>query len=277
MTTSQRWTTLLGIGVGLLLAPILWRLGVPAIEAADLDAGDHVPPPVDVPASPSMRPEAAMPIPAVDLKGSMVRADATNGSLVQAYAETAPTATDALNGNGAIRAAYAPAAAGSGDGPVAGADTAGPSLSGPPTPPPPKPAPVPPAGRAPTTAAPRAPMASPQPASDVPPVPPVTVQGASPSPGLSEPMPNVVGTQPPLAPVAVAAPVAPAYTYVPVVIVPVPQPPVIPAVADPYVVHFGQPADAFFNGPGHLRFPYYSYRRPWFFPGPPRFNRTIVW
>ncbi|RMG41966.1 MAG: hypothetical protein D6725_00480, partial [Planctomycetota bacterium] len=81
----------------------------------------------------------------------------------------------------------------------------------------------------------------------------------------------------PVVPAPVGLGVSGGYALVPVVVVPVVAPAAATVVTDPYVVHFGQPADAFFNGPGHLRFPYYSYRRPWFFPGPPRFNRTIVW
>ncbi|RMG37693.1 MAG: hypothetical protein D6725_08485, partial [Planctomycetota bacterium] len=48
MTTSQRWTVALGILVGLLLAPIFWRLGLPSGQAADLEVGDRIPAPADV-------------------------------------------------------------------------------------------------------------------------------------------------------------------------------------------------------------------------------------
>lgn len=46
-----------------------------------------------------------------------------------------------------------------------------------------------------------------------------------------------------------------------------------PAVGgDPYTYHFGpgyyRRAEA-----GHYRFPYYSYRRPWYYVGPPSYNR----
>ena len=30
-------------------------------------------------------------------------------------------------------------------------------------------------------------------------------------------------------------------------------------------------------GPTHVRYPYYSYRRPWYTPGQQSFNVTIVW
>ena len=42
---------------------------------------------------------------------------------------------------------------------------------------------------------------------------------------------------------------------------------------DPYLSHFG-PGNYGPEGPGHYRFPYYSYRRPWYTPGPPVFNRN---
>lgn len=41
---------------------------------------------------------------------------------------------------------------------------------------------------------------------------------------------------------------------------------------DPYLYHFG-PGYYRQNDYGHYRFPYYSYRRPWYFPGPPSYNR----
>ena len=41
---------------------------------------------------------------------------------------------------------------------------------------------------------------------------------------------------------------------------------------DPYSYHFGP---GFYRRAehGHFRFPYYSYRRPWYYPGQPVFNR----
>lgn len=41
---------------------------------------------------------------------------------------------------------------------------------------------------------------------------------------------------------------------------------------DPYTVHFGP---GFYRSGeyGHYRFPYYSYRRPWYYPGQPVYNR----
>ena len=58
--------------------------------------------------------------------------------------------------------------------------------------------------------------------------------------------------------------------YVPMAVAPVP--------ADPYTYHFG-PGNYSSQGAGHYRFPYYSYRRPWYFPGPRVFNRNtdLVW
>jgi hypothetical protein len=41
---------------------------------------------------------------------------------------------------------------------------------------------------------------------------------------------------------------------------------------DPYTYHFG-PGYYRYAEHGHFRFPYYSYRRPWYHPGPPVFNR----
>ena len=45
-----------------------------------------------------------------------------------------------------------------------------------------------------------------------------------------------------------------------------------------YATHFGP---GFYRGNegGHYRFPYYSYRRPWYYPGPPVYNRNtdLVW
>jgi len=57
--------------------------------------------------------------------------------------------------------------------------------------------------------------------------------------------------------------------------------PVQPVMTDFGVMpaHYG----TFINGrgePGHIRYPYYSYRRPWYFPGQPGFRATIpgqVW
>ena len=43
-------------------------------------------------------------------------------------------------------------------------------------------------------------------------------------------------------------------------------------VVDPYTYHFG-PGYYRAAEHGHFRFPYYSYRRPWYHPGPPVFNR----
>jgi hypothetical protein len=43
-------------------------------------------------------------------------------------------------------------------------------------------------------------------------------------------------------------------------------------VYDPYAYHFG-PGYYRYAEHGHFRFPYYSYRRPWYHPGPPVFNR----
>lgn len=41
---------------------------------------------------------------------------------------------------------------------------------------------------------------------------------------------------------------------------------------DPYMVHFG-PGYYRQGDYGHFRFPFYSYRRPWYFPGQPSYNR----
>jgi hypothetical protein len=41
---------------------------------------------------------------------------------------------------------------------------------------------------------------------------------------------------------------------------------------DPYTYHFG-PGYYRYAEHGHFRFPYYSYRRPWYHPGPAVFNR----
>jgi len=41
---------------------------------------------------------------------------------------------------------------------------------------------------------------------------------------------------------------------------------------DPYTLHFG-PGYYRSNEYGHHRFPYYSYRRPWYFPGHTSYNR----
>jgi hypothetical protein len=43
-------------------------------------------------------------------------------------------------------------------------------------------------------------------------------------------------------------------------------------VTDPYSYHFG-PGYYRHREHGHYRFPYYSYRRPWYYPGQPVFNR----
>jgi len=45
-----------------------------------------------------------------------------------------------------------------------------------------------------------------------------------------------------------------------------------------YWYHFG-PGNYGPSGLGHYRFPYYSYRRPWYTPGLPVFNRNtdLVW
>lgn len=47
---------------------------------------------------------------------------------------------------------------------------------------------------------------------------------------------------------------------------------------DPYLYHFG-PGYYRYQEAGHYRFPYYSYRRPWYFPGHPSYNRdtNIPW
>ncbi len=44
------------------------------------------------------------------------------------------------------------------------------------------------------------------------------------------------------------------------------------AVTDPYTYHFG-PGYYRHAEHGHYRFPYYNYRRPWYHPGQPVFNR----
>jgi len=51
-----------------------------------------------------------------------------------------------------------------------------------------------------------------------------------------------------------------------------------PIYLDAYNYHFG-PGYVSPYGAGHYRFPYYSYRRPWYTPGPPVFNRNtgVVW
>ena len=46
-----------------------------------------------------------------------------------------------------------------------------------------------------------------------------------------------------------------------------------PTYVDPYAYHFGSG----FSGASHYRFPYYSYRRPWYFQGPPVYNFNVVW
>ncbi|HID24026.1 MAG TPA: hypothetical protein EYP14_16715 [Planctomycetaceae bacterium] len=62
----------------------------------------------------------------------------------------------------------------------------------------------------------------------------------------------------------------PTYYYVPAIYTPV--------FIDATSFHFGL-AGYWAYGPGHFRFPYYSYRRPWYFPGLPVFNRNtgLVW
>lgn len=47
---------------------------------------------------------------------------------------------------------------------------------------------------------------------------------------------------------------------------------------DPYTHHFGPGFYRHFEY-GHHRFPYYSYRRPWYFPGPAVYNRdtNLAW
>ncbi|MCA9095733.1 MAG: hypothetical protein KDA68_19775 [Planctomycetaceae bacterium] len=42
--------------------------------------------------------------------------------------------------------------------------------------------------------------------------------------------------------------------------------------SDPYTLHFGQGYYRSYEY-GHHRFPYYSYRRPWYFPGHTSYNR----
>lgn len=41
---------------------------------------------------------------------------------------------------------------------------------------------------------------------------------------------------------------------------------------DPHTLHFGPGYHRYQNMIGHVRFPYYSYRAPWYHPGPPSFN-----
>lgn len=83
--------------------------------------------------------------------------------------------------------------------------------------------------------------------------------------------PYQVNWQPTMAPVAPVTPVMP----------------VAPVAAAPYYNGFnagyaGQ-FSPLFNArgeAGHVRYPYYSYRRPWYYPGQPSFNVTIpghVW
>jgi hypothetical protein len=43
---------------------------------------------------------------------------------------------------------------------------------------------------------------------------------------------------------------------------------------DPRFVHFG-PGYHRYTMEGHVRYPYYSYRRPWYTPGHPSFNRDL--
>ena len=51
-----------------------------------------------------------------------------------------------------------------------------------------------------------------------------------------------------------------------------------PTYIDAYTAHFGAGLYRYGES-GHHRFPYYSYRRPWYFPGHPTFNRNtnFVW
>jgi hypothetical protein len=44
-----------------------------------------------------------------------------------------------------------------------------------------------------------------------------------------------------------------------------------PIAIDPYTYHFGPGFHRHYHY-GHYRFPYYSYRRPWYFPGHPVYN-----
>ncbi len=64
---------------------------------------------------------------------------------------------------------------------------------------------------------------------------------------------------------------------------PMPPGPMMAAVpgqlpGNPYLYHFG-PGFYRFQEAGHYSFPYYSYRRPWYFPGHPSYNRdtNIPW
>ncbi len=72
-------------------------------------------------------------------------------------------------------------------------------------------------------------------------------------------------------------PVAPVAPIVPVA--PVVQAPLYDLMNAGYVGQFGPLFNARGEA-GHIRYPYYSYRRPWYYPGQPSFNVTIpghVW
>lgn len=99
------------------------------------------------------------------------------------------------------------------------------------------------------------------------PLPPLENRVVQPSPNMVVPapefksVPNSVVTQPPVQ--LYSAPVysAPVYT--------VPQ---LPVWTNPPRLPSTVPAGAL-----HSRYPYYSYRRPWYTPGPASLNATIVW
>jgi hypothetical protein len=44
---------------------------------------------------------------------------------------------------------------------------------------------------------------------------------------------------------------------------------------DPHTLHFGSGYHRYGLMDGHVRYPYYSYRRPWYNPGSPSFNRDL--
>ena len=72
----------------------------------------------------------------------------------------------------------------------------------------------------------------------------------------------------PVAPVAPVVPVAPVF-----------QAPLYDVLNAGYAGQFGPLFNARGEA-GHIRYPYYSYRRPWYYPGQPSFNVTIpghVW
>lgn len=87
---------------------------------------------------------------------------------------------------------------------------------------------------------------------------------------------------PGVGPAYYAAPVTPQYVYAaPQAFVPLhvyPSMIYVPTYADAYTTHFG-PGFYRYGESGHYRFPYYSYRRPWYFPGHPTFNRNtnLTW